>query len=205
MPSRDLDVRARRVEVRVRRDDLARVDDRAEEDALGAAALVRRHDEREAEHLLDRRLEPREALRAGVGLVAEHHRRPLRVAHRAGAGVGQEIELDVARGELEDVPAGDLERALALLARRRADGLDHLDPKRFARGTHRRGRYCARGRVIRRGGSEGTSRMSCGTSKPRLGSSAGFSAAPFLRSLRRRCSPKPVAITVTRTVPASGR
>jgi hypothetical protein len=46
-----LDVSPRRVEVRVGRDDLPRVDDRPEEDALRAPALMRGKDEREAEDL----------------------------------------------------------------------------------------------------------------------------------------------------------
>src|SRR6185503_19606833 len=44
---------------------------------------------------------------------------------------------DVARGQLEDVPARGIERALTLGARGRADGLDHLDPKRLAWRSHR--------------------------------------------------------------------
>ena len=71
IPLADLDVRPRRVEVRVRRDDLAGVDDGAEEDALGAPPLVSRHDERESEHLLHSGAKTLEALRARIGLVAD--------------------------------------------------------------------------------------------------------------------------------------
>jgi hypothetical protein len=133
----DLDVRARRVEVSVGRDDLAWVDHRSEEDAFGAAALMRGDDEWETEDVVHRLPEAVEAPRAGIGLVPLDESRPLRLAHGAGPRVGQEVELDIRCGQLKDIPAGGVERALTLVARGRADGLDHLDPKRFARRPHR--------------------------------------------------------------------
>jgi hypothetical protein len=131
-----LDVGARRIEMRVRRHDLTWVDDGAEEDALGSTALMGRHDVGKSEHLPDGVAETREAARAGIGLIAPHERRPLILAHSTRAGVGQEIELDVSSRKLERVPSGRLERVLALRPRRSTDRLDHLDPEGLAWRTH---------------------------------------------------------------------
>ena len=84
----ELDIRARRVEMRVVRHDMARLAHHAEEDAFGRATLVRGDDVPEAREVLHRRLEPQKALAAGVGLVSAHQRRPLRGGHGAGAGIG---------------------------------------------------------------------------------------------------------------------
>lgn len=66
-------------------------------------------------------LEPRYAVgvrkhvaRGVVGLAPSHESRPLEVAHRARAGIGEEVELDVARRKLEEVPARSLERLFPL-------------------------------------------------------------------------------------------
>ena len=75
--ARELDVRARRVEVGVVGDDLARAADRREEDLLGGAALVRRDHVLEGEELADGLEEDVPGRRAGVALVAVLDRRPL--------------------------------------------------------------------------------------------------------------------------------
>jgi len=64
--ARELDVRARRREVEVRRDEGAWGHEQLREQMLGAASLVRRDDVAVAEDLLDRALEPEEAARAGI-------------------------------------------------------------------------------------------------------------------------------------------
>jgi len=64
---------------------------------------------------------------AGIRLVAEHHPGPLAIAHRRGAGVGEEVDVDVLAPQQEGVVAGLADRDLALLARGHLDGLDHLD------------------------------------------------------------------------------
>jgi hypothetical protein len=55
------------------------------DEVLRAAALVGRDHEAEAESFLDDRLQVVEVAAARVGLVAEHHGRPLAVAHGVGA------------------------------------------------------------------------------------------------------------------------
>ena len=51
-------------------------------------------------------LEAEPAARAGVGLVAAHHRRPLLGAHRARPGVGEQVDDDVLGAEAEQVVTG---------------------------------------------------------------------------------------------------
>ena len=65
---------------------------RVEQDALGGASLVRRDDVREAGEVLDDVAEAVERAAARVRLVALHQRAPLRRRHRAGAGVGEQID-----------------------------------------------------------------------------------------------------------------
>ena len=60
----------------------------------------------EAGELVDHALEAEEALAAGVGFVAAHHRRPLFGGHGAGAGIGEQIDQDVAGVDEEQVVAG---------------------------------------------------------------------------------------------------
>ena len=76
------------------------------DEVLGAAALVGGHDVPVAVVSLDRVLEVVEVATAGVGLVAQHHPGPLAVAHRAGAAVGQQVDVDVVRAQQEGVEAG---------------------------------------------------------------------------------------------------
>ena len=102
----DLHVRARRVEVVVVRDDVALVEDRVEEDALGGAPLVRRDDVLETRQLLHGVAKAVERAAARVRLVALHEGAPLRGRHRARAGVRQEVDEDVLRVEEEDVVSG---------------------------------------------------------------------------------------------------
>ncbi len=60
-----------------------------------------------------RLLEAIEVAAARVGLVADHQGRPLAVAHRARAAVGQEVDVDVVGAQQEGVVAGPGERPLA--------------------------------------------------------------------------------------------
>ena len=86
-----------------------------EQDPLGRASLVRRDDVAEAGEVLHDVLEPVERSAAGIRLVALHQRAPLRRRHRAGAGIGQQVDEDVVGAQQEDVVARLLERVHALL------------------------------------------------------------------------------------------
>ena len=128
-------VEARGREVHVARHELALADRGLAQEVLGAAALVRGHDEFVAVVLPDRVLEVVVVPAAGVGLVAEHHAGPLTVAHRVRAAVGEQVDVDVVRAQQERVEAGLGQRTLALRARRDAQGLDHLDLPGLGPGT----------------------------------------------------------------------
>ena len=56
--------------------------------------------------------------------------------HRAGAGVGQQVDQDVAGRNQEQVVAGLFEVALALFRSRLAQRLDALDAERFDNRAH---------------------------------------------------------------------
>jgi hypothetical protein len=127
----ELDVRPGRVEVGIRRHDLAGPRDHAEEDLLGGPALVRGNDVakgKEAGHRLEE-AEPRG--RAGVGLVATLDAGPLLGAHRARARIGEEVDQDVGSVEVEEVVARLAQVSLALVHRGHPDRLDALDPERL--------------------------------------------------------------------------
>ena len=64
---------------------LARLAHHGEQDALRRAPLVGRDHVAESGELVRHALQAEEALAAGVGFVAAHHRRPLLGGHRAGA------------------------------------------------------------------------------------------------------------------------
>ena len=102
---------------------------------LGAAPLVRRDHVPVAVDLLHRLLEPEEAPRAGVRLVAELHRRALLLREGRGAAVRQQVDEDVVGAEQERVVAGRLERAPALRLGPERHRLDDLD---LPRGRRRR-------------------------------------------------------------------
>ena len=126
-----LDVGAGRVEMGVVGDDLARAADDAEQDLLGGAALVGGDDVLEREQLLDALQEANHDGEPGVALVAVLDGGPLVAAHRAGAGIGQQVDQDVVGVEVEQVVARRLEGRLPLLDRGQPDRLDRVDPERL--------------------------------------------------------------------------
>ena len=75
------------------------------QNVLGGASLVRGDEKLEAENILHRGFETNERARARVRLVAAHDGGPLLGTHRAGAGVGQQVNEDVFGLEREDVVA----------------------------------------------------------------------------------------------------
>ena len=94
---------------------------------LRAAPLVRRDQVLPAVHLAHRRLEPVEAARAGVRLVAELHRGALLLRHRRRAAVGQQVDVDVVGAKQERVEAGRDDRLAPGCGVRQTDRLDDLD------------------------------------------------------------------------------
>ena len=123
----ELGVNARGGEVQVRQHELPRLHEHPREQMLRPASLVRRDQVPPAVHLAHRRLEPVEAARAGIRLVAELHRRPLLLRHGRCAAVGQQIDVDVVRAEQERVEAGCDDRLATGGGVRQPDRLDDLD------------------------------------------------------------------------------
>ena len=108
-------------------------DQDAADQVFGAAALVGRHDIGEAVDLAHRVVQHIEGLGAGIGLVADHHVRPLVVAHRGGARVGEQVDVAQLARQQEGVVARLPDRHLALLARRHGERLDGLNPERLGK------------------------------------------------------------------------
>jgi hypothetical protein len=59
------------------------------------------------------------------------NRRPLIPRHRAGAGIGQQIDEDVLGVQVEEVKAGALDGRLALRRGCHAQGLDRMNAERL--------------------------------------------------------------------------
>jgi hypothetical protein len=97
----ELDVGARGVEVSIRRHDGARPGYDAEQDLLRRASLVGRNDMAERPQLGDRGEEAEPRRGAGIRLVAALDAGPLLGAHGTGPRVGQQVDEDVGRVEVE--------------------------------------------------------------------------------------------------------
>src|ERR1019366_6179045 len=102
-------------------------DQNARDDVLGAAALVCRDDVSVAIVAAHAGFQAIVTFAAGIGLVTQHHARPLPVAHGGGAGIGEQVDIDVAGAEEERVVPRLDDGAVALFASRDTDVLDHLD------------------------------------------------------------------------------
>ena len=107
-----------------------------EQDALGGAALVGGDHVAETGKGVGHALEAEEAFAAGVGFVAAHHGGPLFGGHGAGAGIGEQVDQNMAGGDEEEVVACLFEVELALLRGGVVQRLDALDAERFDDGAH---------------------------------------------------------------------
>ena len=119
----DLDVGARRVEMVVVRHDIARMQDRVEQDPLSGSSLVSRNDVRESGEVLDDRFEAIERPAPRIGLVGLHQSAPLRRRHGPGSGIGQQVDQHVLGLQPEHVVAGLLQRRGAILPARELERL----------------------------------------------------------------------------------
>src|SRR5271167_2583849 len=81
-------------------------------------------------------LEAVEAFASGIGLIAAHHGGPLFGGHGAGAGIGKQVDQNVAGPDLKQVIAGCFEKPLALLGGGSPQRLDAFDAKRLDDGAH---------------------------------------------------------------------
>ena len=98
-------VQARGREVHVAGNDVAGVNHDPRKDVLGGAPLMR-GDEILVSIILSYSLpQVVKVLAAGIGFVAQHHARPLAVAHGIGAAVGQQVDIDVLGAQQKGVVA----------------------------------------------------------------------------------------------------
>ncbi len=99
----EFDIRTCGVEVRVVGDDVALLASAVKEDAFSRSSLVRWDHMLVAEDVLHGIAKTVEAGTAGIALVPFHDRCPLVRRHGARAGVGEQINKDVARGEEKQI------------------------------------------------------------------------------------------------------
>ena len=118
-------------EVHVPGDDIARLDEQPADDVLGGPALMGWDDVAVAVDVAHGVLEVVKATAAGVGFITEHEGGPLAVAHGAGAGVREQVDVDVLGSQQEGVVAGLLERCSPLREAEQAQPLHDLDLERF--------------------------------------------------------------------------
>ena len=118
-------------EVHVAGDVVAFIDHGLADEVLCAAALVGRDDIFVPIIFLDSFLEVIEIDAAGVSLVTEHDAGPLAVAHRAGAAVGQQVDVDIRGAQQEGVVSGLFGGFGALCLADHFDRFDHLDLPRL--------------------------------------------------------------------------
>ena len=117
------------VEVGVAKHQIAGPDQQLHQDVLGAPPLMGRDGVGEAGDLLHGLLKGREAARPNIRFIAPHERRPLLVAHRAGAAVRPEIDEDVLGGQKEHRIERLVQNPHPVGARAQVDPLNALGAK----------------------------------------------------------------------------
>ena len=85
----------------------------------------------ETENLGHRLLKPEEGARAGVRFITLHHRSPLSVAQRTGAGIGEEIDEDIVGAKPEDIEACRCQCSFTFLTADPPDRFNSFNPERF--------------------------------------------------------------------------
>ena len=88
-------MQARGGEIHIAGNILSLFDNRLTDEMFRAASLMRGDDILVAVHFLDSRFKMIEVAAARVGFIAHHHARPLTVTHRAGAAVGQQVNVHI--------------------------------------------------------------------------------------------------------------
>ena len=116
--------------------DISRPAHHGEENALSRAALVRGDHVAKTGEVIGDALETEEALASGVGFVAAHHTRPLLGRHGARAGIGEQVDQDVAGFDPKQVVARLDQVPLAFGGCAVVERLDALDAERLDDGLH---------------------------------------------------------------------
>src|SRR5690625_3948127 len=127
----ELDVGARRIKMGVAQKGLAPAAQVSVQNALGRPSLVGRKNIWIAGQVMNGPFKALPADRARIGFISLHHSRPLRRAHGRRPAVGQQINDDLLRLQLERVVAGFRQVFFALRSGGQGNGLNRLDAKRL--------------------------------------------------------------------------
>ena len=103
----------------------------AENHVFRRPPLMSGNDVVEAENILYRCLEVEEAVRSRIGFIPHHKGRPLVLAHGAGAGIGEKIDVDILGAQAEHVEMPPLKGLFPLFLVGNAYGFHHFDTERF--------------------------------------------------------------------------
>ena len=120
-------------EVHVARYVVARFDEDGGEQVFCTTALVGRDDVLEAEVFAHDFFQVIEVAAAGIGFVANHEASPLIVAHRVGAAVSQEVDVNIFGIKQESVVTRFFHVLLTLFAVGHGDRFNRFDFERLGR------------------------------------------------------------------------
>ena len=115
------------VEMGVSRHNVALVHQVGEEYIFGSASLVGGDNVFKSGEAGDDFFQFEEWGGSGIAFVTQHHACPLAVAHGAGAWVGDEVDINLFRFELEYVVVGFFQPLFAFLAGTFTDRFHHFD------------------------------------------------------------------------------
>ena len=132
-PAEARDVRFRRREVEVHRNDVAGLNKCRGENVFRRASLVDGQEVIHAENFGNLRRHAVVGFGAGVGVVGTEHRGLLQVAHGVDAGVGEHVHEDIAILQKEGVVAGFVHACDAFLHGREVQFLNDADFVHFER------------------------------------------------------------------------
>ena len=121
------------VEVSIARNDMPFLHQIGEQHVLGSTSLMGGDDILRAEETLHHLLELIERRCACIALVAQHHGRPLAVAHGTGARVGETVDVHLFGLQHKYVVMGFTKPLFSLCAATLSEWLDHLDLPRFSK------------------------------------------------------------------------
>ncbi len=128
-----LDVALRGVKVGIARHHHTRFHQIAEQHVFSSTALVGGDDEFKTGKFRNGVLHIEKRAGAAIALIAHHHRTPLAVAHRAGAGVRQEVDIHIIALQHKNVLVGLFKPFFSFFSGGFLDGFDHLDFPRFCK------------------------------------------------------------------------
>ena len=100
---------------------------------FGPASLMGGNHVLEAEDFLHGFFQMLEIATSGVSFIAQHHCRPLVIAHGVGAAVGQKVDINIFRIDQESVVASRCNHFFTLFARNHPHCFNSFYAERFRR------------------------------------------------------------------------